>query len=94
MKILYWCPYTEYVDLTGSNPIWWSLQHSAELLTNLVRYAITKNTFLRGCMSMGYIQEYRNGYYSRAMIENTDLAESFDMIGGSYWWYIFNEGFD
>jgi hypothetical protein len=30
---------------------------------------------------MGYIQEYRNGYYSRAMIENADLAESFDMIG-------------
>jgi hypothetical protein len=83
-------PYTEYVDLTGNNPIWWSLQHSAELLTNLVRYAITKNTFLRGCMSMGYIQEYRNGYYSRAMIENADLAESFDMIGGSYWWHIFN----
>ena len=74
-------PYTEYVDLTGNNPIWWSLQHSAELLTNLVRYAITKNTLLRGCMSMGYIQEYRNGYYSRAMIENADLAESFDMIG-------------
>jgi hypothetical protein len=74
-------PYTEYVDLTGNNPIWWSLQHSAELLTNLVRYAITKNIFLRGCMSMGYIQEYRNGYYSRAMIENADLAESFDMIG-------------
>ncbi len=74
-------PYTEYVDLTGNNPIWWSLQHSAELLTNLVRYAITKNIFLRGCMSMGYIQEYRNGYYSRAMIENADLAESFDMVG-------------
>jgi hypothetical protein len=74
-------PYTEYVDLTGNNPIWWSLQHSAELLTNLVRYAITKNIFLHGCMSMGYIQEYRNGYYSRAMIENADLAESFDMIG-------------
>jgi hypothetical protein len=30
---------------------------------------------------MGYIQEYRNGYYSRAMIENADLAESIDMIG-------------
>jgi hypothetical protein len=74
-------PYIEYVDLTGNNPIWWSLQHSPELLTNLVRYAITKNIFLRGCMSMGYIQEYRNGYYSRAMIENADLAESFDMIG-------------
>jgi hypothetical protein len=74
-------PHTEYVDLTGSNSIWWSLQHSAELLTNLVRYAITKNIFLRGCISMGYIQEFRNGYYSKAMIENADLAEGFDMIG-------------
>ena len=74
-------PHTEYVDLTGSNSIWWSLQHSAELLTNLVRYAITKNIFLRGCISYGHIQEYRNGYYSRAMVENADLAESFHMIG-------------
>ena len=74
-------PRTEYVDLTGSNSIWWSLQHSAELLANLVRYAITKNIFLRGCISMGHIQEFRNGYYSKAMIENADLAESFDMIG-------------
>ena len=30
---------------------------------------------------MGYIQEYRNGYYSRAMVENADLVESIDMIG-------------
>jgi hypothetical protein len=74
-------PKTEHIDLTGSNPIWWSLQHSAELLTNLVRYAITKSIFLRGCISMGYIQEFRNGYYSKAMVENADLAESFDMIG-------------
>jgi hypothetical protein len=74
-------PHTEYVDLTGSNSIWWSLQHSAELLTNLIRYAITKNIFLRGCISYGHIQEFRNGYYSRAMVENADLAESFDMIG-------------
>ena len=35
-------PHTEYVDLTGSNPIWWSIQHSAGLLTNLVRYGITR----------------------------------------------------
>ena len=55
-------PRTEYVDLTESNSIWWSLQHSAELLTNVVRYAITKNIFLRGCISYGHIQEYRNGY--------------------------------
>jgi hypothetical protein len=74
-------PHTKYVDLTGSNPIWWSLQHSAELLTNLIRYAITKNIFLKGCISMGYMQEYRNGYYSTAMVENADLAESVDMIG-------------
>jgi hypothetical protein len=74
-------PHTEYVDLTGSNSLWWSLQHSAELLTNLIRYAITKNIFLRGCISYGHIQEYRNGYYSRAMTENADLAESFDMVG-------------
>jgi hypothetical protein len=74
-------PRTEYIDLTGGNPIWWSLQHSADLLTNLVRYAITKNIFLRGCISMGHIQEYRNGYYSRAMIENADLAESSEMVG-------------
>ena len=74
-------PRTEHVDLTGSNSIWWTLQHSAELLTNLIRYAITKNIFLRGCISYGHIQEYRNGYYSTAMVENADLAESFDMIG-------------
>src|SRR5918911_4478322 len=74
-------PKTEHIDLTGSNPIWWSLQHSAELLTNLVRYAITKSIFLRGCISMGYIQEFRNGYYSKAMVENADLVESVDMIG-------------
>lgn len=30
---------------------------------------------------MGYMQEYRNGYYSTAMVENADLAESVDMIG-------------
>lgn len=30
---------------------------------------------------MGYIQEFRNGYYSKSMIENAILAESFDMIG-------------
>jgi hypothetical protein len=74
-------PRTEYTDLTGSNSIWWSIQHSADLLINLVRYGITRNIFLRGCISMGHIQEYRNGYYSKSMIENADLAESFDMIG-------------
>ena len=29
---------------------------------------------------MGYMQEYRNGYSSTAMVENADLAESVDMI--------------
>jgi hypothetical protein len=28
---------------------------------------------------MGYVQEYRNGYYSRAMVENADLVESIDV---------------
>jgi hypothetical protein len=74
-------PHTEYTDLTGSNSIWWSIQHSADLLTNLVRYGITRNIFLRGCISMGHIQEYRNRYYSKSMIENADLPESFDMFG-------------
>jgi hypothetical protein len=74
-------PQTEYNNFTGSNHIWWSLQHSAELLTNLIRYAITKNIHLRGCISMGYIQEYRNGYYSKSMIENAQLAESSEMVG-------------
>jgi hypothetical protein len=29
---------------------------------------------------MGYIREYRNGYYSTSMIENADFADSFEMI--------------
>jgi hypothetical protein len=74
-------PHTELRDLTGSNHIWWSIQHSAELLTNLIRFGITRNIPFRGCISTGYLQEYRNGYYSKSMIENADLAESFDMIG-------------
>jgi len=74
-------PYTEYIDLTGSNHIWWSIQLSADLLANLVCYGITRNIYLRGCISMGHIQEYRNGYYSNSMIENADLVESLDMVG-------------
>jgi hypothetical protein len=74
-------PRTSYIDLTGSNSIWWSIQHSADLLINLIRFGITKRIPLRGCISMGYIQEFRNGYYSKSMIENAKLAESFDMIG-------------
>jgi hypothetical protein len=45
-------PNTQYRDYTGGNSIWWTIQHSADLLINLVRYAITKNIFLRGCISM------------------------------------------
>jgi hypothetical protein len=30
---------------------------------------------------VGYIREYRNGYYSISMIENADFVQSFDMIG-------------
>lgn len=74
-------PHTEYINLSGDTPIWWTLQHSADLLTNLIRYGITKNIYLRGCISMGYIREYRNGYFSTAMIENANFAGSCEMIG-------------
>ncbi len=74
-------PNTQYVDLTGANPLWWTIQHSAELLTALIRYATTRGIYFRGCISMGYIQEYRNGLFSAAMIENSKFAESLDMIG-------------
>ena len=30
---------------------------------------------------MGHIREYRNGFFSTALIENADFAESLDMIG-------------
>jgi hypothetical protein len=74
-------PRTVCIDLTGSNSLWWSIQHSAELLTNLIRYAMTKGIYFRGCISMGHIHEYRNGFFSTALIENADFAESLDMIG-------------
>jgi hypothetical protein len=74
-------PATPYLDLTGSNSIWWSLQHSADLLINLVRFALTKGIFLRGGISMGPIREFRSGYFSQAMIENSDLMDGFPMIG-------------
>jgi hypothetical protein len=32
-------------------------------------------------ISLDYLQEYRNRYYGKSMIENADLAESFDVIG-------------
>jgi hypothetical protein len=32
-------------------------------------------------ISLDYLQEHRNGYYSKSIIENADLAESFDVIG-------------
>jgi hypothetical protein len=50
-------------------------------LTNIVRYGITRNIDFRGCISMGNIREYRNGYYSTSMIENADFADSLEMIG-------------
>jgi hypothetical protein len=74
-------PVTAYVDLTGSNALWCSLQHSTELLINLVRYALTKRIYLRGGISIGYIRQYRNGYFSKSMIENSDLLKDFPMIG-------------
>jgi hypothetical protein len=74
-------PHTDHINFSGGTPLWWTLQHSADLLTNLIRYGIIKNIYFRGCISMGYIQEYRNGYYSAAMIENADFANSCEMIG-------------
>lgn len=74
-------PNTQYRDDTGGNSIWWTIQHSADLLINLVRYAITKNIFLRGCISMGHIKEFREAYYGKPVIENAQFAESLDMIG-------------
>lgn len=74
-------PIRAYVDLTGSNAIWWSLQHSAELLINLIRFAITRGVYFRGGISMGYVREYRNGYFSTSMIENADISKDFHMIG-------------
>lgn len=71
-------PRTEYVDLTGGNSIWWSLAFcrtidKSYLLCNYKEY-FSKRMY-------GHIQQYRNGYYGRAMVENAVFAESFDMIG-------------
>lgn len=74
-------PYTAHLNFTGGNSLWWSIQHSAELLINLIRYAMTRGIYFRGCISMGHIREYRNGFFSTALIENADFAESLDMIG-------------
>jgi hypothetical protein len=74
-------PVTSHVDLTGSNPIWWSLQHSADLLINLIQYGITRGIYFRGGISMGHVREYRNGYFSKYMIENADISEDFQMVG-------------
>lgn len=30
-------PNTQYIDLTGGNSLWWTIQHSAELLTSLIQ---------------------------------------------------------
>lgn len=74
-------PDKEYIDLTGSNSLWWTIQLSADLLSNIVRYGITKDIFFRGCISMGTIRRYKNGYFSSALIENAKYNESFEMIG-------------
>jgi hypothetical protein len=74
-------PVTSYVDLTGANPIWWSLQHSADLLINLIRFGITRGIYFRGGISMGHVREYRNGYFSKYMIENAEISKGFEMIG-------------
>lgn len=39
-------PVTTHVDLSGDNSLWWSLQHSADLLINCFQYALTKKIFL------------------------------------------------
>src|SRR5918996_351252 len=70
-----------YTDLTGGNSLWWTIQLSADLLINIVRYGITKNIYFRGCISMGHIRKYKNGYFSSALIENAQYNESFEMIG-------------
>lgn len=74
-------PVTPYVDLIGSNAIWWTLQHSAELLINLIRFGITRRIYFRGGISIGYVREYRNGFFSKSMIENADISKDFQMIG-------------
>src|SRR5437764_10155726 len=38
-------PNTVHIDLTGSNSLWWSIQHSAELLASLIRYAMTRGIY-------------------------------------------------
>jgi hypothetical protein len=55
-------------DLTGSNSLW-TIQLSADLLTSIVKYGITKDVFFRGCISMDHIRKYKNGYNSTALIE-------------------------
>ena len=74
-------PVTTYVDLSGDNSLWWSLQHSADLLINFFQYALTKNIFFRGCISIGHVIEVRETFYSTTLIENADLTESFNLIG-------------
>jgi hypothetical protein len=64
-----------FVDITGSNSIWWTIQLSADLLTSLIRYAITKGIFFRGCISMGFIREFRDRWtYLTILIQKVNLA--------------------
>jgi hypothetical protein len=44
-------------------------------------------------ISLDHLQEYRNGYYGKSMIENADLAESFDVAGLSSMWVLNQELF-
>jgi len=74
-------PILQHIDLTGNNPLWWTIQYLGFLLIYLIRFGIRKGIYFRGCVSMGHIKEYRNGFFSTAMIENADLMESLDMIG-------------
>ena len=74
-------PVTTHVDLSGDNSLWWSLQHSADLLINFFQYALTKKIFFRGCISIGHVIEVRETFCSKTLIENADLTESFNLIG-------------
>jgi hypothetical protein len=74
-------PVTTHVDLSGDNSLWWSLQHSADLLINFFQYALTKKIFFRGCISIGHVIEVRETFYSKTLIENADLIDSFNLIG-------------
>ena len=74
-------PVTTHVDFSGDNSLWWSLQHSADLLINFFQYVLTKKIFFKGCVSIGHVIEVRETFYSKTLIENADLIDSFNLIG-------------